>query len=201
MFSVLEEKYNYSVIGIDEAGRGPWAGPVVACALLYSDKIPENVNDSKQLSEVAREKLYPLLLQNCAYGIGEASVDEIDELNILNATKLAMVRAYENLGKTANIILVDGNMVPKFPNNALSEFVIQGDSKVKAIAAASIIAKVYRDRLMYKLHNDFPEYNWASNKGYGTKAQIEAIEKYGITIHHRKSFKPIKEAILKLENA
>ena len=153
---------------MDEAGRGPWAGPVYsAIVILNRNCIPEGINDSKKISEKKRIKLYKEILINHKYGIGSASPDEIDQLNILEATFLSMRRALENLIIKPDYILVDGNLSPNF--NIPHENIIKGDSVSMSIAAASIIAKVERDKFMVNIDNEYPEYKWKKNKGYGTK--------------------------------
>jgi ribonuclease HII len=186
-----------SVCGIDEVGRGPWAGPVVATAVILPATLPDffaGVTDSKKLSATQREKLFPLLLGCCHVGIGEASVEEIDCVNILQATFLAMQRAFAALPVKPMRALVDGNKVPRLPCPA--EAIIGGDAKFHSIAAASIIAKVTRDRYMAELDKQFPGYGWASNAGYGAPAHQAGLASLGVTIHHRRSFAPIK-ALLK----
>lgn len=182
-----------SVIGVDEAGRGPLAGPVVAAAVKlkkYSSELQE-INDSKKLTEKKREKLFDVVMENFYVGIGMASPQEIDEINILNATFLAMRRAIENLDEKSGVdnilILVDGNFKIR-EYNGKQEAVIKGDAKSLSIAAASIIAKVTRDRILVKDGEKYPEYLFEKHKGYGTKAHKEALLKYGITPIHRKSF-------------
>ena len=191
---VLESKLRGLVCGIDEVGRGPLVGPVTAAAVY----IPENarnksfwrvVTDSKQLSEKRREELFPLITEHCLWGIGHAEAQEIDKINILQATFLAMRRAYDDLNLPMDHALIDGNKTPGLTCNEVA--VVKGDTKSLSIAAASIIAKVTRDRYMRELHAEFPNYAWDSNAGYGTKAHIEAMLKHGITKHHRQSFKPI----------
>lgn len=177
---------NLIIAGVDEAGRGPLMGPVFAAAVIIDGKhIISGINDSKKLSALKREALYEEITKYYDYAIGTADVTEIDSLNILEATKLACTRAVSALNKKADIILVDGNM--KFPNPEWKS-VIKGDSISLSIAAASIIAKVSRDRFVTNLSKDFPEYQWQQNKGYGTKKHIESIKTFGLTIHHRKSF-------------
>lgn len=186
----LEEKFSGIVVGIDEAGRGPWAGPVVAGAVILDrNNIADGINDSKKLSKAKREELFDKIIQSAKVGIGFASAEEIDALNILQATKLAMVRAYEELGVDAEVTLVDGNQKINLPCQI--QTVIKGDAISLSIAAASIIAKVTRDRLMEKLAAEHPEYGWQNNSGYGTKQHQDALAQFGITRHHRKSFKPI----------
>ncbi len=182
------------VAGVDEAGRGPWAGPVVAGAVILDQKnIPNGINDSKKLSAIKREKLYEEILQSARTGVGISTVEEIDKYNILEATKLAMQRAVSMLGSDMTLVLVDGNKSPSLPFP--TKTVIGGDAKSLSIAAASIIAKVTRDRVMLDLGRTHPEYGWEKNSGYGTKYHIEALAKYGITIHHRKTYKPIRELL------
>ncbi len=180
------------IAGIDEAGRGPWAGPVVAAALMLpADYDCTALNDSKKLTPQKREMLYARLTTQASYGIGMASVAEIDALNILQATYLAMRRALQALPQKPAFLLVDGNRLPPdLP--APAKAIIKGDSLSARIAGASIIAKVTRDRLMLALDKDYPAYGWARNKGYGTKAHREGLARVGISPHHRKSFAPIR---------
>jgi len=174
------------VAGIDEAGRGPLAGPVVAAAVIVNqDFIIDGINDSKKLSAVKRERLYDLITANYTFGIGEARVAEIDEINILEATKLACIRAAEQLSIKPDIVLVDGNM--KFAE-ACYKSIIKGDTLSISIAAASILAKVYRDRMMVELSKEHPQYLWHKNSGYGTAEHITAIKAHGPVIHHRAKF-------------
>lgn len=179
-------------IGVDEAGRGPLLGSVVACAVYINkidDDIFEMVNDSKKLSEKKRELIYDKLISSDSikYGIGVASEKEIDEINILNATFLAMNRALENLNISDKLVVVDGNKLIKQYKDK-QEYLVKGDSKNLSIALASIIAKVTRDKMMYEYDKIYKEYGIASHKGYGTKKHYEAIEKYGILPIHRKTF-------------
>lgn len=177
-----------AVCGVDEAGRGPLAGPVVAAAVILAPgtQLP-GVNDSKKLSEKKREQLFDYVRENAlAYGIGEASEAEIDEINILNATFLAMRRAIENMDAAADFALIDGNRIQGLDIPA--ECVIGGDAKVLSIAAASILAKVTRDRKMRQLAEVYPQYGFEKHKGYGTKAHYAAIEQYGVCPIHRRSF-------------
>lgn len=184
--SFEREYYPNIVAGVDEAGRGPLAGPVVAAAVIVdSNLIFDGINDSKKLSASKREKLYDLIIEHYSFGIGEASVSEIDEVNILEATKLACIRAVKNLKTKPDIVLVDGNM--KFDDMRYKS-IIKGDNLSISIAAASIIAKVYRDRMMKALSDKHPEYLWRQNSGYGTAAHINAIKKYGVTAYHRSKF-------------
>lgn len=175
------------ICGVDEAGRGPLAGPVFAAAVILPDgKIIEGVNDSKKLSEKKREELYDKIIDEAYdFSIASASEKEIDELNILNATYLAMKRAVEGL-KTADYALIDGNRMP--PLNIAAETVIKGDAKSASIAAASILAKVTRDRVMLELANEYPEYQFEKHKGYGTKLHYEMLDKYGPCPIHRQTF-------------
>jgi len=190
------------VFGIDEAGRGPWCGPVVAACVCFpnfkiADDLASQINDSKKLSVQKREKLFPLIMNSGAYiGIGQASAQEIDELNILQATFLAMHRALEHItsqGHPPAFALIDGNRLPKW--NIPCQCLIKGDSLSLSIAAASIIAKVTRDHIMQDLAKDYPQYGWERNAGYGTADHIAALQKYGVTPHHRKTYKPIAELL------
>lgn len=177
------------VCGVDEAGRGPLAGPVFAAAvILPKGHIVDGVNDSKKLSEKKRDILYDKIIDECVcYSIGTASEKEIDEINILQATFLAMRRAVEGLEIKPQFALVDGNRTPMF-NGVEVETVVKGDAKSASIAAASIIAKVSRDRYMLEMAEKYPEYHFEKHKGYGTKLHYEMIEQYGICELHRKSF-------------
>ena len=198
----FEDEYKGIVCGIDEAGRGPWVGNVVAGAVIILDRnLPQellkNLDDSKKLSKSKREFLYELLRQaekdgKIKIGIGEASAQEIDQYNILQATFMAMSRATNQLGINPDMALIDGNRVPKaFPCPVVS--IIKGDARSYSISAASIIAKVWRDRELEKLAEKYPYYGFEHNAGYGTKDHIEGIKKYGLIAEHRKSYKPIKE--------
>ena len=179
------------ICGVDEAGRGTLAGPVVAAAvILRQDRIPKGLNDSKQLSEEARESLYPRILEMAvAVGIGEASVGEIDLVNIRQATHLAMARAVRALAIPAALALVDGNDAPALP--CACETLVGGDGISLSIAAASIVAKVIRDRQMIVLHGENPGYNWARNKGYGTAEHLSGLRQHGVSVPHRRSFAPV----------
>jgi ribonuclease HII len=184
------------VAGVDEAGRGPWAGPVVAAAVILSpDAIPIGLHDSKQLSAAKREALYLLIMHQARVGVGAASVDEIDRLNIRQATHLAMTRALAALPAPPATALIDGNDAPKLACRVHT--LIKGDSLSLSIAAASIIAKVTRDRLMHELAEAHDGYGWARNMGYGTAQHAAAIGELGVTIHHRRSFAPIRAALLR----
>jgi ribonuclease HII len=184
------------VCGVDEAGRGPLAGPVVAAAVILDRKrIPRGLNDSKQLSEEDREALFPqIMAMAVAVGVGESSVDEIDLLNIRMATHQAMARAVRALGIAAEYALVDGNDAPALPCRC--DTLVKGDGRSVSIAAASIVAKVTRDRLMVRLHDEHPHYNWKSNKGYGTPDHYVGLKSHGITVHHRRSFSPVRNIVL-----
>lgn len=178
-----------AVCGVDEAGRGPLMGPVCAAAVILPEGVElEGVNDSKKLSEKKREALFEVIKEKAvAWSVAFASVEEIEEVNILNATYLAMNRAIEGLSVPADYALIDGNRVPK-DIKIECETVVKGDAKSLSIAAASILAKVSRDRLVLEYDKEFPEYKFADHKGYGTAAHIEAIKKYGPCKYHRPSF-------------
>ena len=176
------------VCGVDEAGRGPLCGPVVAAAVILreDDKI-EGVNDSKKLSEKKREEVYERIMEKAlAVGVGMSDVDVIEEVNILNATKMAMKQAIDNLKQRPDYVLIDGNQMINI--DIEGETVVHGDAKSESIAAASIVAKVTRDRMLIEWDKEYPEYGFAKHKGYGTKAHVEAIGKYGLTQIHRPSF-------------
>lgn len=180
---------SFLLCGVDEAGRGPLAGPVVAAAVILApDVIIEGLNDSKKLSEKKREALFDIILnESLAFGIGFATEQEIDEMNILNASMLAMERAVKEMELLPDKVLVDGNRIPKgLPVSA--EALVKGDGKSASIAAASVLAKVTRDRLMGKLHEHYPQYDFAKHKGYPTKEHYEKIKRYGISPCHRRSF-------------
>ncbi len=185
-----EKKYQGKLVaGIDEAGRGPLAGPVVcACAIMPmdEDKIIDGINDSKKLSVKKREELYDKIVGTAiAYSIVEIDEKKIDEINILQATKLGMKKAVESLSVTPDIVLIDA---VKIDTALLQDNIIRGDSLSYNIASASILAKVHRDRLMEKLDKKYPEYGFAKHKGYGTKAHIEALKKYGKCKIHRDTY-------------
>lgn len=186
---LTDKGYNY-ICGIDEAGRGPLCGPVVAAAvILPKDFVIEGVNDSKKLSEKKREELYKKIMEFAlSVGVGISDVEVIEKLNILNATKLAMADAVKNLKIQPDYVLIDGNQrVTQIETK--QETIVSGDSKSLSIACASIIAKVTRDRMLIELDSKYPEYGFIKHKGYGTKAHIEAIKKYGIIDNvHRPSF-------------
>lgn len=177
-----------SVCGVDEAGRGPLAGPVCAAAVILPEGvIIDGVNDSKKLSEKKREPLFDVIREQAlSYSIAYATVDEIEEINILNATMLAMRRAIDGLDIKADYAMIDGNKIP--PIDIDAECIVKGDAKSMSIACASILAKVSRDRLLYKYAEEYPMYGFDKHKGYGTKVHREAILKYGPCPYHRKSF-------------
>ncbi|MEP6828642.1 MAG: ribonuclease HII [Aestuariivirga sp.] len=178
------------VCGIDEAGRGPWAGPVCAAAVILDHPhIPAGLNDSKKLTEAKREKLYPEILRAAEVGVGLVSAAEIDVINILQATYLAMNRAVAALKSKPSLALIDGNRAPKL--FCATQTINGGDGKSLSIAAASIIAKVTRDRLMIEIDAIYPAYGFARHKGYGTAAHAAALAKHGPCTEHRKSFAPI----------
>jgi ribonuclease HII len=179
------------VAGVDEAGRGPLAGPVVAAAVILDDLRPiRGLADSKTLTALRRERLYDeILAKALCCSVAQASVEEIDTHNILQATMLAMRRAVDGLRLRPAKVLVDGNRLP--PLDVLAEAIVKGDSRVQAISAASILAKVHRDRLCEQLHAEFPQYGFAGHKGYGTAEHLEALRVHGACAHHRKSFSPV----------
>lgn len=186
--NLAREKGFENICGVDEAGRGPLAGPVCAAAvILKPNQIIEGVNDSKKLSEKKREALFDVIKSEVkAYSIAFATVEEIEEMNILNATMLAMKRAVEGLKIKADYALIDGNRLP--PLDIKAEYVIKGDAKSMSIAAASILAKVSRDRLCYEYAEKYPQYGFDKHKGYGTKLHTQAIKEYGPCEIHRMSF-------------
>ncbi len=191
------ELYNNGInfiAGIDEVGRGPLVGPVVTAAvILPKDFYDERINDSKKLTEKKRELLYDVIMENAiSVGVGISSEDVIDEINILNATKRAMLEAVNNLSIKPEHLLIDA---VKLNTDIPQTSIIKGDAKSESIAAASIIAKVTRDRMMIELDKIHPEYDFKHNKGYGTKKHIEAIRKYGIIKEHRKTFAPCDEYV------
>ena len=182
------------IVGVDEAGRGPWAGPVVAAAVIFRTRRGlGGLNDSKKLKPEQREALFDRIRDQAHVGIGIMPVEEIDRINILQATMAAMRIAVEQLAAASVTVLVDGNRCPELPHNAVP--VVNGDALCPSIAAASIVAKVTRDRLMTELGEAFPVYGWQNNKGYGTPAHSEAISRFGVTPHHRRSFAPIRSAL------
>ncbi len=183
------------IAGVDEAGRGPLAGPVVAAAVILDDLNPiAGLADSKKLTAFKRERLYDeIRAKALCCSIAEATLEEIDELNILQATMLAMRRAVEGLRLKPTKVLVDGNRLPVL--DVLAEAIVKGDSKVQAISAASILAKVHRDRWCQELHAQYPQYGFDGHKGYGTAAHLQALKEHGATPWHRKSFAPVAEAL------
>jgi len=185
------------ICGVDEVGRGPLAGPVVAAAVILPRDLPsailEQIQDSKKLTAEKRDGLFPPIIQLCRTSIAEASVEEIDTINILQASLLAMRRAVEGLNANIDMALIDGNRCPKLACPA--EAIVKGDSKSPSIAAASIIAKVTRDRLMTELAAQHAGYGWERNAGYGTPEHLRAIETFGVTVWHRRSFAPVRERL------
>lgn len=179
------------IAGVDEVGRGPWAGPVTACAVVLDPlNIPEGLNDSKKLSAKRRDLLFDQILATADVGIAHVSVEDIDRINILQASLLAMKNALGALSAPPEFALIDGNKTP--PDLPCpSECLIKGDGRCLSIAAASIVAKVTRDRIMVALSQQFPGYGWETNAGYGTKTHSEGLAALGVTQHHRRSFKPI----------
>lgn len=195
----FENAHNGPVCGCDEVGRAPLAGPVTAACVYIppeSLNLPlwQEVNDSKKIAKKKREDLTILIKQHAHWGIGEASVTETDQINIVQASFLAMTRAYEQMNHPTTLALIDGNLTPKsFP--CATQAIIKGDTKSVSIAAASIIAKTHRDNLMTTLAEQHPHYGWENNAGYPTKQHLEGINAHGITQYHRKSFAPIKNFI------
>ena len=177
-------------VGTDEAGRGCLAGPVTAAAVILPENFAnEMLNDSKKLSRSRRDLLRPIIEECCAtFGVAHVFPEEIDAINILNASFLAMHRAIDQLQKVPEFIIVDGNRFKPY-KNIPHECIVKGDGKYMSIAAASVLAKTYRDAYMERLHEEYPMYNWKKNKGYPTKEHREAIRKYGVTKYHRKSFR------------
>lgn len=197
---ILEQSYDGLVAGIDEVGCGPWAGPVMAAAVvLFPDKLPiellQNINDSKKLTARKRCYLYELLCDQQGHGalwaVGSSSVEEISQHNIRRAALLAMQRAVIGLNQQPDIALIDGIIAPQLPCKTMT--VKRGDGISLSIGAASIIAKVERDQHMRKLAEEYPGYSWETNVGYGTAAHREALHRYGVTPHHRPTFKPIAQ--------
>jgi ribonuclease HII len=197
--SQLQSALNWDVsvlmAGVDEAGRGPLAGPVVAAAVILDDRYPiKGLADSKILTALRREKLFDeIRAKALCCSIAEASVEEIDELNILQATLLAMRRAVEGLRLKPKLVLVDGNRLPVLAIRA--EAIVKGDSKVPAISAASILAKVHRDRWCLAYDLEFPQYGFAKHKGYGTAEHLAALKAHGACPQHRKTFRPVTEVL------
>jgi ribonuclease HII len=202
---IFDQNFNQlALIGVDEVGRGPLAGPVVACAVhippaLWQQPWLQELGDSKKLSAAKRQKLYGLITSHCPYALAQSDVAEIDSINILQASLLAMHRAITMLlpqVPKAGLILIDGNRLPKdLPLPAQS--VIKGDAKSAHIAAASIVAKVWRDAHMAELAIQYPCYGWAKNAGYGTKQHLAGLATHGVTPHHRTSFAPVANTLTK----
>jgi ribonuclease HII len=197
--AALMDQYGLPVAGIDEAGRGPWAGPVmVAAVILNPDRIPEGLNDSKLMTPEARADRYIEILATSIVSVVVGHVRRIDRDNILQASLWGMRAAYRGLGVPAGAALIDGNIVPRrFPCRARA--VVGGDGLSLSVAAASIVAKVTRDRMMVRLSRRYRRYAWDSNKGYGTPEHAAAIKKHGVCTHHRRSFSPIERALRLLE--
>ena len=186
----FDRKFSYPLAGVDEVGRGTLAGPVVAAAVILDyNNIPEGIKDSKKIAKRKREQICKDILSSSITSIGLATSGEIDKINILKASLLAMKRAIEDLKKKPNIVLIDGIYTPEIAIQSKS--IIKGDNKSISIAAASIVAKVFRDNLMVEYSKKYPGYLWEKNSGYGTKEHLEAIKKLGVTPIHRTSFKPI----------
>jgi len=192
----LKPRYLMKILaGVDEVGRGSLIGPVYAAAVILNKSINRKLlKDSKSLSKKKREELFSYIKKNSIWAIGQSSVKEIEKLNILNASLLAMKRAILKLTKKPSLVLIDGNRLPDLKNYKL-EYVIRGDQKIPSISAASIIAKVSRDRFITTLSKQFNNYGWDKNSGYGTKEHLRAIKKFGITEYHRKTFSPICDLI------
>ncbi len=191
MSLVYKYKNKKLIAGVDEVGRGSLIGPVYAAAVILNNKInKKKIKDSKKLSKEKREILDKYIKKNSFWSIGSASTKEIEKLNILNASLLAMTRAIKKLKHKPKLVLIDGNKIPKLDNYNLKN-IVKGDEKIPEISAASIIAKVSRDRLVSKMSKKFIQYSWDKNCGYGTKDHLNAIKKFGITKHHRKKFQPV----------
>ena len=192
----IENNYGFELIaGVDEAGRGPLCGPVVAAAVVFPRRdieIPVIIRDSKQMTSHMRGAAYDWIVHNTIWAVAQCSAAEIDQMNILNASLVAMARAVQKLTQMPQFCLIDGNRLPPDLNGMA---VVKGDAKSLSIAAASIIAKETRDKIMHELAVQYPMYAWDKNAGYPTPEHLRAIEKYGINQHYRKSFKPIKERI------
>ena len=179
------------VAGVDEVGRGSLIGPVYAAAVILNNSINQKLlKDSKSLTKEKRNELYKYIRQNSVWAIGQSSTKEIEKINILHARLLAMKRAILKLKKKPSLVLIDGNKLPIIKNYNL-KYIIKGDQKISSISAASIIAKVSRDKFITKLSEEFSQYGWDTNSGYGTKEHLKAIKKFGITKYHRKTFSPI----------
>lgn len=197
LFSIQD--YPNLTAGVDEVGRGPLCGDVVAAAVILNPGQPiSGLNDSKKLTEKRREKLYDEIREKAlAFSIARATVEEIDQINILHASMLAMHRAVDGLSVTPEMVLVDGNRLPRWPYRA--EAIVKGDSRVEAIAAASILAKVCRDREMQELDKVYPGYGLAGHKGYPTKVHLQALNELGVTPIHRRSYAPVRAIIERAE--
>lgn len=183
------------IAGVDEVGRGPLAGPVTAAAVILDpNNIPAGLNDSKKLTPKRREALFDPIMDSATVCIAHASVEEIDTLNILRASHLAMERAVAGLGIAPDHLLIDGNLIPK-GLTVSSEAVVKGDAKSLSISAASIVAKITRDRIMVDLAQQHPGYGWEQNAGYPSKSHISALQNLGVTPHHRRSFKPVHKML------
>mgnify|MGYP001381984634 CR=1 FL=1 len=183
------------IAGVDEVGRGSLIGPVYAAAVILNKKINlKLIKDSKSISKKNREELYIYIKNNSLWSIAKASIEEIEKLNILNASLLAMKRAIKKLKKKPNLVLVDGNKLPNLKNYNLKA-IVKGDQKIPSISAASIVAKVARDKFITTLSFKNKGYNWDQNFGYGTRQHLKAIKKLGITKHHRKTFSPISKTL------
>ena len=197
----IEDRFEGVICGVDEAGRGPWAGPVVAGAVILdraamADGLAEALDDSKKLKPARRSELFAALAGCAITGVGIADVDEIDQHNILQATMVAMARAVAELGVAPDVALVDGNRAPKLGcANCKVQTVVKGDGLSLSIAAASIVAKVTRDGIMTRLAGEHPGYGWETNAGYGTKAHQQGLAALGVTAQHRKSFAPIRKIL------
>jgi len=188
------------IAGVDEAGRGPWAGPVVAAAVILDpDKIPANIDDSKALDEDSRAFLYRRIMKVARVGVGIADVERIDRENILGATLWAMAQAVSHLAEAPKLVLVDGDKIPRVTMPARA--IVKGDSKCLSIAAASIVAKYTRDRLMMDLARTYPGYGFERHKGYGTPEHQAAIQKLGVCAMHRRSFRPVQLALGLVDSA
>jgi ribonuclease HII len=190
----LSEEVGGLVCGIDEAGRGPWAGPVVAAAVILDpEAVPDGLNDSKLLSPADRERLFDLIAARARIGVGTASREEVDAVNVLQATFRAMARAFAALSRAPAAALVDGRLPPRLPCPVRT--LVGGDGLSASVAAASIVAKVTRDRMMVRLAEECPGYGWERNKGYGTPEHAAALACLGVTCHHRLSFEPVRLAL------
>lgn len=190
----LRQELSGLIAGIDEAGRGPWAGPVVAAAVILDEtRIPTGIDDSKKLSERQRELMFERINDTALVGIGTVGPEQIDRLNILQATFAAMRQAVSVLPTRPVAALVDGNRDPKL--ECPCKLIVGGDARSLSIAAASIIAKVTRDRMMRAIAAEYPDYGFERHKGYGTPAHLAALTRYGVTPHHRRSFKPVQQII------